>query len=89
MDQILTRRAIPFSRLTSKYNKKVRLADLLCKDLQVSPRRLRPRAIYIDWQNGCRFTRTIPEARLVHYRIAAEAIFSKDQDVYAILSKQL
>ena len=89
MDRILATRAIPFSRLTCKYYKKVNLAELLCQDLRIDPRRLRPQAIYIDWQNGCRFTRTIPEDRLINYRIAAEAIFSKDQDIYAALSKHL
>jgi hypothetical protein len=89
MDKILTQRAIPFSRLTSKYSKKLRLAGLICKDLRLDPRRLQPKAIYIDWRNGCQFTRTIPDSRLIHYRIAAESVFSKDQDVYAILSKQL
>jgi hypothetical protein len=89
MDRILTTRKIPFSRRTCKYNKKISLTDLLCKDLQIDPRRLRPKTIYIDWQNGCRFTGTIPTDRLIHYRIAAEAIFEKDRDVYAILSKHL
>ena len=89
MDRILATREIPFSRRTSKYNKKVRLADLLCKDLQINPRRLRPKSIYIDWQNGCRFTGTIPVDRLINYRIAAEAIFAEDRDIYAILSKHL
>ncbi len=89
MDRILATREIPFSRLTSRYNKKVRLSHLLCKDLQIDPRRFRPKAIYIDWQNGCRFTGAIPEDRLINYRIAAEVKFAKDLDVYAILSKQL
>ena len=89
MDQILATREIPVSRLTCKYNKKVRLAELLCMDLQIDPRRLRPQTIYIDWQNGCRFSQTIPEDRLINYRIAGEAVFAKDQDVYAILSKHL
>jgi len=89
MDQILATRKIPVSRLTCKYNKKVRLAELLCMDLQIDPRRLRPQTIYIDWQNGCRFSQTIPEDRLINYRIAGEAVFARDQDVYAILSKHL
>jgi hypothetical protein len=89
MDRVLATRKIPFSRLTCKYNKKVRLAELLCKDLQIDPRRLRPKAIYIDWQNGCRFSGTIPADRLVNYRIAGEVIFAKDRDIYAILSKHL
>ncbi|MGB9439958.1 MAG: putative glycoside hydrolase [Desulfobacterales bacterium] len=89
MDQILATREIPVSRLTCKYNKKVRLAELLCMDLQIDPRRLRPQTIYIDWQNGCRFSQTIPEDRLINYRIAGEAVFARDQDIYAILSKHL
>jgi hypothetical protein len=67
----------------------VRLAGLLCKDLQINPRRLGPKAIYIDWLNGCRFTGSIPADRLINYRIAAEVTFSRDRDIYAILSKQL
>ena len=89
MDRILATRNIPLSRRTCKYSKKVGLADLLCKDLQIDPRRLRPKAIYIDWQNGCRFTGTIPADRLINYRIATEVTFSKDRDIYAILSKHL
>jgi hypothetical protein len=89
VDRILATRNIPFSKRTCRYNKKVRLAGLLCKDLQISPRRLRPKAIYIDWQNGCRFTGSIPADRLINYRIAAEVTFSKDRDIYAILSKHL
>lgn len=89
MDRILKTRKIPFSRSTCKYSKKLHLADLLSNDLQIDPRRLRPRPIYIDWQNGCRFTGSIPESRLISYRIAGEAAFSKNRDVYAILSKDL
>ena len=89
MDRILATRKIPFSRLTGKYVKKVRLAGLLCKDLQIDPRRLRPKPIYIDWQNGCRFTRAIPADRWISYRIAGVAVFAKDHDIYAVLSKQL
>ena len=83
MDRILNVREIPFSRLTGKYKKKLRLADLLCRDLQIDPRILRPKPIYIDWQNGCKFTQDIPRDRLSNYRIAAEAVFAKDQDIYA------
>ena len=89
MDRILATRNISFSQRTCKYNKKIRLADLLSKDLQINPRRLRPKAIYIDWQNGCRFTAAIPADRLINYRIATEMTFSNDRDIYAILSKQL
>jgi len=83
MDRILNAREVPFSRLTGKYKKKLRLADLLCRDLQIDPRVLRPKPIYIDWQNDCRFTRTVPQDRLSNYRIAGEAAFAKDRDIYA------
>jgi hypothetical protein len=89
MDRILKTRKIPFSRSTSKYRKKLHIADLLSNDLRIDLRRLRPKPIYIDWQNGCRFTRTIPQTRLVDYRIAGESTFAKHRDVYAILSKDL
>lgn len=83
MDRILNAREIPFSRLSGKYRKKLRLVDLLCRDLQIDPRVLRPKPIYIDWQNDCRFAHAIPRDRLSNYRLAGEAAFAKDRDVYA------
>jgi hypothetical protein len=87
MDRILTTRQIPFSRLTAKYSKKLWLADLICRDLQINPHALRPRPIYIDWQNNCQFTRAIPRARLSSYRAAAKAVFAKDRDIFAGMPK--
>ena len=83
MDRILTMRQIPFSRRTAKYAKKLRLADLLCRDLQTDPRLLRPRPVYIDWNKDCRFTLTIPRERLSNYRAAGEAVFAADRDILA------
>jgi hypothetical protein len=83
MDRILKVRLVPFSRLTGSYFKKLRLAELFCQDLQIDPRVLRPKPVYIDWQNDCRFTRTIPEDRLSSYRSAGETAFAKDRNVYA------
>ena len=83
MDQILTTRQVPFSHRTAKYSKKLWLADLFCRDLQIDPHVLRPRPIYIDWQNNCRFTREIPRERLSSYRTAGEVIFAADRNVYA------
>jgi hypothetical protein len=88
MDRILTIRQIPFSRLTGKYKKKLYLADLICRDLQIDARVLRPGPIYVDWQKDCRFTATIPTDRLSKYQIAAEAAFAKDPETVAMLSKQ-
>ena len=87
MDRILTIREIPFSRLTGKYRKKLHLAELICQDLQIEARVLRPKPIYIDWHNDCRFTATIPADRLSRYQIAGEAAFAKDRDIVATLSK--
>jgi hypothetical protein len=83
MDQILTTREIAFSPLTGKYKKKLNLAALLCSDLQIDARTLRPRPIYVDWQNDCRFTAAIPPEPLSDYRMASEAAFRKNRDIYA------
>jgi hypothetical protein len=88
MDQILKTRQVPFSRRTAKYAKKLRLADLLCRDLAIDPRLLRPRPIYIDWHEDCRFTRTIPPERLSNYQTAGEVIFAADRDILAGVPKK-
>jgi hypothetical protein len=44
--------------------KKMLIADLLCKDLDIDSRRLRPGPIYIDWDKACFFTQSIPHERL-------------------------
>ena len=56
MDRILLRRNIPFRRLTNKATKEALIADLLCKDLNIDPHRMRAVPIYIDWRKDCRFT---------------------------------
>jgi hypothetical protein len=83
MDKILATRQIPFTRKTGKYSKKLQLAGLLCRDLQIDPRVLRPKPIYIDWQNGCRFSRTIPHQPLIDYQAAGKAFLAGDRDIYA------
>ena len=83
MDRILTIRQIPFSRRTAKYSKKLWLADLFCRDLQTDPHLLRPRPVYIDWHNSCRFTLTIPREPLSNYRTTGEAVFAADGDILA------
>jgi len=85
MDRILAARQIPFSWFTTNYQKKLRLVDLICEDLQVDPRALRPKPIYIDWQNGCMFTRAVPRDRLKNYRVVDEAAFRNKEDIYANL----
>lgn len=84
MDQILTTRQVPFTRLTGTYVKKLRLAELICRDLQIDPHMLRPKPIYIQWRHNCRFTRTIPDDCLIDYQAAGEALFAGNRDIYAI-----
>jgi len=87
MDQILTTRRVPFTRLTGTYVKKLRLAELICLDLQIDPHRLRPKPIYIQWRQSCRFTRTIPADCLMDYQAAGEALFAVNRDIYATRPK--
>jgi hypothetical protein len=72
MDRILSQRDIAFKPVTSQRVKRVLLADLMCKDIDIEARRLRPMPIYIDWQSTCRFTRSIPEDRLSTYTKSLE-----------------
>jgi hypothetical protein len=88
MDQILKTRQVPFSRRTAKYAKKLRLTDLLCRDLNINPRLLRPRPIYIDWHKTCRFTRNIPPDRLSSYQTAGEAVFATNRNILAGMPKE-
>ena len=83
MDRILSARDVSFSRLTGKYRKKLWLSELLCRDLQIDPRVLRPGPIYIDWQNDCLFRGSIPSDRLSKYRTAGETAFAADRKVFA------
>jgi hypothetical protein len=71
MDRILLRRNIPFHKLTDKRAKRMLLADLLSKDIAIDSRRMRPMPIYIDWDNTCRFTRSVPKDGLYSYLQAA------------------
>jgi hypothetical protein len=83
MDKILATRQIPFTRRTGKYSKKLQIAELLCRDLQIDPHGLRPKPIYINWQNGCRFSRTIPHQPLIDYQTASEVFLAGDREIYA------
>lgn len=67
MDRILLHRNIAFRRMTNKATKKALIGDLLCKDLNIDPRRIRPVPVYIDWRKDCRFTLSLPQERHDHY----------------------
>lgn len=71
MDRILRQRNIPFHKMTDKITKNMLIVDLLSKDLAIDSRRMRPMPIYIDWDNNCRFTRSVPKDGLYSYLQAA------------------
>ena len=71
MDRILLRRNISFHNLTDKITKNMLIVNLLSKDLAIDSRRMRPMPIYIDWDNTCRFTQSVPKAGLYSYLQAA------------------
>jgi len=67
MDRILLRRNISFRRMTNRATKRAQIADLICKDLNIDPHRVRPVPVYIDWRKDCRFTLSLPQKRHDHY----------------------
>ena len=63
MDRILTCRGFRISPGTTRGWKIARLVERLTGDLDLSPRKIRPRPIYVDWSPGgsCRFTLDVPQ----------------------------
>lgn len=70
MDRILTCRGMRISPMTGRHWKIDQLGQLLSEDLDLSPRKIRPRPIYVDWASGsaCRFTFQVPQRRLKAYK---------------------
>jgi hypothetical protein len=85
MDHILSERGVDFGRMTSPATKAAHLARLFCSDLDLDPRRLRPAPYLIDWQNGCRFSARMGEARQRHYQAVAAAARSGAPGAYLSL----
>jgi hypothetical protein len=67
IDLILTARALDFSLWTSRPTKSKLVIDLIIQDLGIDPLRMTPFPIYIDWERGCYFTKSIPQDRLELY----------------------
>jgi hypothetical protein len=80
MDSILAGREINFSIWTSHYTKAALVTRLILQDLNANPRRMRAAPIYIDWEGGCIFTRSIPQERLAIYRTHNEDLRSVSTD---------
>jgi hypothetical protein len=67
IDRILGDRGTTVTKWTSPGTKIARLTNLISQDLGIDPRRMRPSPIYVDWDNGCVFSRSVPLPRLESY----------------------
>jgi hypothetical protein len=67
IDKILIKRNCPFTLWTSRRAKLLHITNLIIQDLDIDPQRMRPSPIYIDWDNECIFTQSIPPDRLELY----------------------
>ncbi len=76
IDRILRGRGIAVSKWTSRGAKITYITNLIAQDLSVDPCRMRPAPIYIDWDNGCIFTRSVPAQRLESYQAHHENLIS-------------
>jgi len=68
IDRILSGRGFALSPWTSRYTKATHLAGLICKDLGIDPRNMRPAPIHVDWSGGYVFTKSIPLDRWEAYQ---------------------
>lgn len=75
-DRILKARGIAVSKWTSPSTKTTYITNLIAQDLGVDPRRMRPTPIYVDWDNGCIFSRSVPAQRLESYQARLESLMS-------------
>jgi hypothetical protein len=85
MDHVLKERGIGFGRMASPATKAAHLARLFCGDLDLDPRRLRPTPYFIDWENGCRFSDHMGDARKRHYQAVVATALSGERDTYLSL----
>jgi hypothetical protein len=76
IDQILRGRGIAVTQWTSPSTKITHITNLIEQDLGIDPRRVRPAPIYIDWDNGCVFSRSVPAQRLESYQTQREKLMS-------------
>lgn len=76
IDRILKGRGAAVSKWTSQRTKITRITNLIIQDLGIDPFRMRPVPIYIDWENGCSFTWSVPPQRLDLYQNHIENLMS-------------
>jgi hypothetical protein len=67
MDHILGQRGIRLPPLTNLYAKTQKLTALLCHDLGIDHRKMRPKPIYINWEDNFRLSTRVPEHELNLY----------------------
>ena len=67
IDRILGGRGIAVTQWTGRSTKIAHLTNFISQDLGIDLRRMRPSPIYVDWDNGCIFSRSVPPQRLESY----------------------
>jgi hypothetical protein len=78
IDRILKGRGIAVSKWTSRRAKITYITNLITQDLSVDPCRMRPAPIYINWDSGCIFSRSVPAERLEFYQAHHENLASTE-----------
>jgi len=78
VDRILRGRGIAVSKWTSRRAKISYITNLIAQDLSVDPCRMRPAPIYINWDNGYIFSRSVPAERLEFYQTHHENLASTE-----------
>jgi hypothetical protein len=76
IDRILRGRGIAVTKWTSRSTKIAHITRLIAQDLGIDPRRMRSIPIYVDWDNGCIFSRSVPAQRLESYQACLEGLMS-------------
>ncbi|MFA9455047.1 MAG: putative glycoside hydrolase [Candidatus Aminicenantaceae bacterium] len=81
-DRILTLRGITFSTWANRYAKDKSIVELIIGDLEVDPCRMRAEPIYIDWEGGAIFSRSVPPEILALYESQGQEVRSSSaQDI--------
>jgi hypothetical protein len=79
IDTILRKREIRIHRYMGKRSKVNQLAGLFSRDIEVSPRTLRPGPFYIDWGRKASFSLTVPS--VIMKEMASRLSAEKDVQV--------
>lgn len=60
LDLLLKKNNLPLNRRSGKYSKSIRIAGLLCRQINKNPREIKPQPIYVDWGGNGGFSLAVP-----------------------------